>query len=70
MGEGGDPAFLSAPAVPRNPVGPVVTGEAALASKAALGSLTSTEREGTSGVLTRAAPQQVQLQCPCQDMVC
>jgi len=28
-----DPAFLSAPAVARNPVGPLVTGENALGSK-------------------------------------
>jgi hypothetical protein len=28
-----DPAFLSAPAVARNPVGPLVTGEDALGSK-------------------------------------
>ena len=28
-----DPAFLSAPAVARNPVGPLVTGEDAMGSK-------------------------------------
>ena len=64
MGQGGDPAFLSAPAVPRNPVGPVVTGEDALASKADLGSVTNTERDGTSGALSNAALQQVVLQPP------
>ena len=50
MAEGGDPAFLSAPAVARNPVGPLVTGEDPLASKADLGSVDDTAQTNeTSG---------------------
>ena len=61
----GDPAFLSAPPVVRNPVGPLVTGEEALLSKADIGSSSPSQGDlaGTPRKDASLQPHKLQTAC-------